>query len=313
MAIGAVRWDVLCANGRQLLLDHGFELIENDTGLPYDKADMLRVMPGVDAAVCGVEVWDEEVLSAAPQVKVITRLGVGLDNIDLAAARARGIDVTNVPGGNAIAVGELALGLIISVSRQFGTMGVELRAGRWDRYVGRELTGKKVGLIGFGATARALTRLLKGFECDVVAYDPYADPILAEELGVRLVPLADAFDADVVSVHAPHLPATHHIVNAETLAIMRPGSILVNVARGPLVDEAALVEALNSGHLAGAGLDVFEVEPVDPSNPLLHLPNVAVTTHAGADTAEAYDRIGLATARAIVDVFSGRAPLNLAN
>ncbi|MEA4944395.1 MAG: phosphoglycerate dehydrogenase [Propionicimonas sp.] len=311
--IGAVRWDALCANGRQLLLDNGFSLGENMSGQPYDADDMYREVADADAAVCGVEVWDASVFERAPRVRVIARLGVGLDNIDLAEARRRGVDVVNVPGGNACSVGELALALILSVLRKLPTMNNEVRAGAWDRYVGEELSGKRVGLVGFGATGRALAKLLSGFGCPVRAYDPYADEETASSLGVELVSLSAVLQSEVVSLHVPHLPSTHHIINAETIALMPAGSVLVNVGRGPLVDEAALVEALSSGHVAGAGLDVFEVEPVSPDNPLFSFPSVVATTHAGADTVQAYDRIGLSTAQAIVDVFSGKRPVHLAN
>lgn len=311
--IGAVRWDALCANGRSLLLDHGFALDENVAGQPYSHADMLAHAPTAHAAICGVEVWDADVFDHAPHLRLIARLGVGLDNIDLTEARRRRVDVINVPGGNARSVAELALGLTLAVLRKITVMNAEIRDGRWDRYVGEELSGRRVGLIGYGATARSFAALLRGFGCRIRAFDPYADPFSAAAEGVEITRLEDVLDSDIVSVHAPHLPATHHIINAETLALMPAGSVLVNLARGPLVDEDALVSALASGHLAGAGLDVFEVEPVRRDHPLFAFGSVVATTHAGADTAQAYDRIGLATARAVIDVFSGRTPAHIAN
>lgn len=312
--VGAVRYAELCSAGRQLLLDTGFSLIENETTVPWTADDMASLLPLASAAICGVEVYDEASFAAAPQLKIISRLGVGLDNIDLPAARAHGVDVVNAPGGNAIAVAELALGLLISVYRKIPAMNDDIRSGNWDRYVGSEVTGKKVGLIGFGAIARVFAQRLSGFDTEIVAYDPYGDPDLAAELGVRLVSLDEAVsDVDVVSVHAPHLPSTHHIVNEELLASMRPGTVLLNTSRGGLVKEDALVAALESGHIAGAGLDVFETEPVAPANPLLAFPSVVATTHAAADSLEAYHRIGLSTAQAIVDVFSGQRPKALAN
>jgi D-3-phosphoglycerate dehydrogenase len=311
--IGAVRWDQLCADGRQLLLDHGFGLRENTGGQPYTPQDMYREAADAHAAICGVEVWDASVFERSPNLRVIARLGVGLDNIDLREARRRGVDVVNVPGGNARSVGELALGLLLSVLRKITVMDAEVRAGVWDRYVGQELSGKRVGMIGFGATARALVKLLAGFDCPITAYDPHVDPVVAAGLGVRLAPLDEVLDSEVVSIHAPHVPATHHIINADTLARMPRGAVIVNVGRGPLVDERALAGALSSGQIAGAGLDVFEVEPATADNPLFAFPTVVATTHAGADTAQAYHRIGLATAQAIVDVFSGRRPAHLAN
>ncbi|MDH6182091.1 D-3-phosphoglycerate dehydrogenase [Microbacteriaceae bacterium SG_E_30_P1] len=312
--VGAVRYAELCSAGRQLLLDNGFTLVENETTVPWTAEDLAPLLPTASAAICGVEVYGPEQFDAAPRLKIISRLGVGLDNIDLAEARRHGVDVVNAPGGNAIAVAELALGLLISLYRKIPAMNDDIRSGNWDRYVGSEVTGKRFGLIGFGAIARVFARRLAGFDAEILAYDPYADPELAAELGVKLVGLEEAVrDVDVVSVHAPHVPSTHHIVNTELIATMRPGTVLLNTSRGGLVDESALVSALESGHLAGAGLDVFETEPVNPSNPLLAFPTVVATTHAAADSLEAYHRIGLSTAQAIVDVFSGQRPKALAN
>jgi D-3-phosphoglycerate dehydrogenase len=312
--VGPVRYSELCSAGRRLLLDHGFTLVENDRSTPWTPADLAPLLPTASASVCGVEVFDRDALAAAPGLKIISRLGVGLDNIDLTEARARGIDVVNAPGGNAIAVAELALGLLLSVYRKIPAMNSGIRGGAWDRFVGSEISGKSIGLIGFGAISKNLTRRLSGFDVDIVAYDPFADAAQAEELGVRLVSLDEAVSTvDVVSVHAPHVDETHHLVNAELLASMRPGTVLLNTSRGGLVDESALVDALASGHIAGAGLDVFETEPVASDNPLLAFPNVVATTHAAADSIESYHRIGLSTAQAIVDVFSGRRPKALAN
>ncbi|WP_120337381.1 phosphoglycerate dehydrogenase [Cryobacterium soli] len=312
--VGPVRYAELCPAGRALLVENGFTLIENDQSTPWTAADLAPLLPTASASVCGVEVFDRDTLAAAPALKIISRLGVGLDNIDLTEARSRGVDVVNAPGGNAIAVAELALGLLLSVCRQIPSMNHNIRAGTWDRYVGSEVGGKSIGLIGFGATSQVFARRLRGFDMDIVAYDPFGDAAVADELGVRLVTLTDAVsEVDIVSVHAPHIPATHHLVNADLLASMRPGTVLINTSRGGLIDESALVAALHSGHIAGAGLDVFEVEPVSVHNPLLAFPNVVATTHAAADSLEAYHRIGLSTAQAIVDTFSGRRPQALAN
>jgi D-3-phosphoglycerate dehydrogenase len=310
--VGPVRYAELCAAGRSLLIEHGFTLVENERSVPWTADELSALLPSASASVCGVEVFNREALALAPQLKIISRLGVGLDNVDLAEARSRGVDVVNAPGGNAAAVAELALGLLLSVYRQIPAMNSGIRTGTWDRFVGAEIHGKSIGLIGFGAVSRVLARRLAGFDVDVVAYDPFGDAEEARRLGVRLVSLDEAVsNVDVVSLHAPHIESTHHLVNAELLASMRPGTVLLNTSRGGLVDESALADALESGHLAGAGLDVFEVEPVSRDNPLLTFPNVVATTHAAADSIEAYHRIGLSTAQAIV--FSGRRPKALAN
>lgn len=310
--VGAVRWNELCPSGRQALLNHGFALVENEYGTPLTQEQVIAAGREADAAISGVEVYDATVLAACPNLKIIARLGVGLDNIDLVEARRRGVSVVNVPGGNAAAVGELALLLALAVMRRLNEMQSSLRAGKWDRIVGTELYGKTVGLVGIGATARQFAQRLRGFECDIKAFDPYASPDVARSVGARLVSLDEVADSDLISVHAPHTPQTTGIVGSEFLAKTRHGAVLINTSRGPLVDEAALLDALTSGHLAGAGLDVFAIEP-PMGSPLLGLPTVVATPHGGADSWEAYNRIGLSTAQAIIDVFSGNQPDNLAN
>ncbi|AXG81576.1 phosphoglycerate dehydrogenase [Streptomyces paludis] len=312
--VGPVRYEELCGSGRRLLVDAGFTLIENRTTAPWAPHDLEPLLPSADAAICGVEEYDAAMLAKAPGLRVISRLGVGLDNVDLTAARERGIDVVNAPGGNAAAVAELAVGLILSVLRRIPTMDRDIRAGRWDRYAGNELAGKTVGLVGFGATARLLARRLAGFDVTLLAFDPRPDPGKAAELRVRLTSLDEVVErADVLSLHAPHTPRTHHLVDAGLLGRMRPGAVLVNTSRGGLVDETALRAALESGRLAGAGLDVFGTEPTTAGHPLLRLANVVATPHAAADSEEAYERIGLSSAQAVIDVFAGRTPVSLAN
>jgi len=308
--VGAVRYEQLCSAGRSLLLDHGFTLVENETTVPWTADELRAHLSGADAAVAGVEVYDAEALQHADRLRIISRLGVGLDNVDLDAARSRDVIVVNVPGGNAAAVAELAIGFMLSLLRRMPEMDAAARTGRWDRFVGRELAGKSVALLGFGATARTVARRLAGFDVSLTAFDPFGDRDVAERLGVRLVdsPAEAVADADIVSVHAPHLPQTHHLVDDALIASMRQGAVLVNTSRGPLVDQDALVRGLESGAIGGAGLDVFEVEPVRADNPLFSFPNVVTAPHAAADSAEAYERIGIATAQAIVDVFSGHEP-----
>lgn len=311
--VGPARYAELCGAGRQLLLDHGFTLVENESTVPWTQAQLHDLLPDADAAVAGVEVYDAEALSRADRLQIISRLGVGLDNIDLEIARESEVKVVNVPGGNAAAVAELAIGFMIAVLRRIPEMDAAARAGRWDRFVGRELAGKSIGLIGFGAIAQLVAQRLSGFDVEITAYDPFADERAAARLGVTLVGTAAeaVADVDIVSVHAPHVAATHHLVNAQLISEMRVGTILINTSRGGIVDQSALVDALASGHIAGAGLDVFEFEPVSADNPLFTFPTVVVAPHAAADSREAYERIGLATARAIIDVFAGRVPAAL--
>lgn len=312
--IGPTRYAELCPDGRSLLLDGGVELIENPGLHPFTARELADQLPHIDAAVAGLEIWSDEVFAAAPRLRVLARHGVGLDNIDLAAAERHGVAVTNVPGGNANAVAELAIGLILSVYRSIPLMDASVRRGHWDRFTGFEIAGKTVGLIGFGATAQALARRLAGFDVRLLAYDPYLDPDRAAQLNTQASSLEEiAASADIVSLHLPHTAATNHLVNADFLARLRSSAILINVARGGLVDPVALHDALISGVIAGAGLDVWDSEPVSAEEPLLKLENVVGTTHGAADTYEAYRTVGLATAQAVLDVLAGRTPLNLRN
>ncbi len=311
--VGPVRYAELCASGRALLLEHGFTLVENESTVPWTADELHELLATADAAVAGVEVYDAAALGLAPRLRIISRLGVGLDNVDVDSARAADIRVVNVPGGNAGAVAELAIGFMLAILRRMTEMNSVAKAGHWDRFVGRELAGKRIGLIGFGAISQTLAHRLSGFDVDIVAYDPFGDAAAAHRLGVRLVDAIEAAvsDVDIVSVHAPHTPATHHLVDDALISRMREGTILVNTSRGGLVDQGALVRGLESGRIAGAGLDVFEVEPTSADNPLFAFPNVVVAPHAAADSLEAYDRIGIATAQAIVDIFAGRVPASL--
>ena len=302
------------SGGSGLLTEAGFELVENPGDRPFEPGDLFPHLPNIDAAISGVEVWDEQILSQAPRLKVIARLGVGLDNIDLEAAGSRGIAVTNVPGGNANAVAELVVGLLITLQRKIAIMGADIRQGRWDRYVGTEITGKTVALVGYGTIAQLVHRRLRGFDVKVVAHDPYADPELARAAGVALLPLSEALGrADIVSIHAPEHPGHPSPDQRRSPVGDATHAVLINTSRGGLIDEAALFDALTAGRIAGAALDVWEREPVTADNPLLGLPNVVATTHAAADTREAYHTVGMATATAILDVFRGVPPQNLRN
>lgn len=235
-----------------------------------------------------------DLLEAASSVQVIARAGVGLDNIDIAAADELGVVIVAALGANATSVAEHSIGLALAVARHVVTLDSAVREHVWERRPGKELSGGTWGLLSAGATARATARLARGLGMNVVAYDPYVEPSLSEiaELDIQLLPLEDVVaTADVISVHLPATPATHHLVDARLISLMRPDAILVNVGRGEVVDEEALADALDRGHLYGAGLDVREHEP--PGDSRLHkLPNVVLTPHVAGITTQAQARIG---------------------
>ncbi|HWL01260.1 MAG TPA: NAD(P)-dependent oxidoreductase, partial [Microbacteriaceae bacterium] len=209
---------------------------------------------------------------------------------------------------NANAVAEFAVGLMIAAMRGLVTSAESVRAGQWSRITGPELSGATVGIAGFGTIGRLVARRLSGFDVRLIAWDPYPDEEAARALGVELVSLdALVSGADVLSLHVPLLPETRHFVNADLLARMKPGSYLVNTARGGLVDEDALVDALSSGRLRGAALDVFAAEPLPVDHPLRTLPGVVATGHVGAESHEAYAAISVANATSIIAALTGPA------
>lgn len=291
----------LSAAGHQALLDAGFDVILNPHDRPLTRAELDEIAPRIAAAVVGVEIWDADLIAAAPELRILAKQGVGLDNIDLEAAKRFGVEVVNVPGGNANAVAEFAVGLMLAAMRGLASSAEAVRAGSWARTTGPELSGTTVGLVGFGAIGRLVARRLRGFDVNLRAWDPYPDAAAASALDVSMVELDDLLaSADIVSLHMPLLPSTHGFVDAGFFARMRRGAYFINTARGGLVDETALVAALSSGHLAGAGLDVFASEPMPADHPFRTLPNVLATAHIGADSVEAYAGISLANARSII-------------
>lgn len=261
-----------------------------------------------------------EVLEAAPRLKVVGRHGVGVDNIDVAAATELGIPVVYAPGSNTLAVAEHAVMLMLALAKNVFSADRALRtehnfASRFT-IPSTELAGKTLGLIGFGKIGQAVAkRCGLGFEMRVIAYDPYLNAEAAKALDVTPASSVDEVleQADVVSLHAPATPENYHLIGREQLQKMRPHALLINTARGPLVDEKALYEALKAGRIAGAGLDVFDPEPPEPSNPLFELPNVIVTPHMAAHTDESLRRMATWAAEGILQVLRGEYPTRIFN
>jgi D-3-phosphoglycerate dehydrogenase len=286
------------------------EVLYNPTGKPLTSAEVARILPGIDGYIAGLDAIDEQALQAADRLKVIARYGVGVDNVDLAAARAKGIVVTNTPGANSVSVAELALGLMLALARQIPEAVEAVHQGKWPRYSGISLEGKTIGILGLGAIGKQLARRLTGFDCKILAYDPYADATFARDNHIELIPMDKVIEeADFISLHLPLLPETRGLVNEAFLKRMKKGSFLVNTSRGEVVDEAALLNALQSGHIKGAGLDAFTVEPPAAGNPLLALPQVIATPHLGAQTDGATSNMGWFAMRDCLAVLNDEEPL----
>lgn len=266
-----------------------------------DRDKLLAAVPEADALlVRSATTVDAEVLAAAPKLKIVARAGVGLDNVDVDAATARGVLVVNAPTSNIHSAAEHALALLLAASRQIPAADASLREHTWKRssFSGTEIFGKTVGVVGLGRIGQLVAQRIAAFGAYVVAYDPYVSPARAAQLGIELLSLDDLLArADFISVHLPKTPETAGLIDKEALAKTKPGVIIVN-ARGGLVDEAALADAITGGHVRAAGLDVFATEPCTDS-PLFELAQVVVTPHLGASTAEAQDRAGTDVAESV--------------
>ncbi|WP_040836919.1 phosphoglycerate dehydrogenase [Nocardia brevicatena] len=273
-----------------------------------DRPALLAAVPEADALlVRSATTVDAEVLEAGKNLKIVARAGVGLDNVDVPAATERGVMVVNAPTSNIHTAAEHAVTLLLAAARQIPAADATLREGTWQRskFNGVEIFDKTVGVIGLGRIGQLFAARLAAFETKVVAYDPYVSPARAAQLGIELLSLDELLErADLISIHLPKTPETKGLLGKEAIAKTRPGVIIVNAARGGLVDEEALAEAIKSGHVRAAGIDVYETEPCTDS-PLFGLPQVVVTPHLGASTTEAQDRAGTDVAKSVLLALAG--------
>jgi len=273
-----------------------------------DREKLLAAVPEADALlVRSATTVDEEVLAAAPRLKIVARAGVGLDNVDVDAATARGVLVVNAPTSNIHSAAEHALALMLSAARQIPAADATLRERTWKRssFSGTEIFGKTVGVVGLGRIGQLVAQRLAAFGTEIIAYDPYVPPARAAQLGIEMMPLDDLLArADFISVHLPKTPETAGLIGTEALTKVKPGVVIVNAARGGLIDEQALADAINAGRVRAAGLDVFATEPCTDS-PLFDLPQVVVTPHLGASTEEAQDRAGTDVAASVQLALAG--------
>jgi D-3-phosphoglycerate dehydrogenase len=297
--------DPIAEDGLALLRPHA--RVEVVVG---DREGLKRHLPTADALLVRSETRvTTEVLDAAQRLRVIGRAGAGVDTIDVDAATARGIVVVNAPGGNAVAAAEHSLALMFALARRIAAADASMKRGEWSRsaYIGSELTGKTLGLVGLGRVGSEVARRALGLDMRVLVYDPYVPDEHARHLGLEPLEL-DALlaAADIVSLHVPLTEATRGILSAARIKCMRPGALLINCARGGLVDEPALLAALDAGRLAGAGIDVFSSEPVDANDPLPRHPRVVATPHLGASTVEAQANVATQVASDVLAVLEGR-------
>jgi len=282
------------------------DLVFNPHNQPLEEAELIPLLKGCDGCIAGLDPFNRRVIESAQGLKVISRYGAGVDNVDLAAAKEQGVTVCNTPGVNAEAVADLAFGLMLSLARKLPLLDRHTREGKWDRFIGTELYKKTIGILGLGAVGKAVARRAAGFSMRVLACDPALDAEYARAHGITPV----SFDqlvgkSDILSLHLPLKDDTRHIISLDVMCSMKKGALLINTARGGLIDEAAACALLQSGHLGGMGLDVYEVEP--PHDPALFgLDNVALTPHTAARTVEATALMAAVSVRNLIDVLSGK-------
>ena len=311
MKIKVIVADKISERGFALLRETGWDILAPaPAALPSEiaNADGLIVRSATKVTA--------QLLEAAQRLRVVGRAGVGVDNIDVEAATHRGVLVMNTPGGNSVSVAEHTFALMLALARSVPQSNASIHAGRWEKSSasGTELRGKTLGLIGFGRVGTEVARRARALEMDVVAHDPYVTPAAARELEVELVPLDDLLRrSDFVSLHTSLSPSTEKMIGAATLAKMKRGARLINCARGELIDQDALREAMASGKVAGAALDVFEKEPPAADDPLLAMENFVATPHIGGSTEEAQETVGVRIAEQIVEYLQNGAALHAVN
>lgn len=271
--------------------------------------ELESLLEGISAVIAGSDPFTEAVLKSATDLKVIARTGVGYDAIDIATAQQLGIAVCNAPGVNRVSVAEHTLGLILAHARNLPSVLQDVREGGWSRPAGSELSGSVLGLVGVGAIGRSVARIAQAFGMQVLGYDPFIDDDRMRGEGVEPATLQQVFERSrYVSLHMALTDETRHLVNADLIGRMRPDGVIVNTARGPIIDQLALVDALESGRIGGAALDVVESEPLPAGHPLRMLPMVTLTPHIGGSTQEARLRSAVVAADSVIDILAGKRP-----
>ena len=275
---------------------------------PYNQQNVIDLLREADAGIIDTEPYGENVFKEINKhTRLLVRFGVGYDQVDLEAASRYGIAVARTTGANTLGVAEMALSLILAARRKLKVNQKCVDTGNWARNVAHETIQSTVGILGFGSIGSTLADLLKGFDCRIVAYDPFPKEELMRQKGAALVGLEELFEiSDVISLHLPYNTETHHLVNRQMLSRMKPSAVIVNTARGNIIDEQALYEVLSAGKIAGAALDVFAREPLPLDSPFLKLDNIILTPHVSSQTVESLWRIYAMAIDITADFFNGK-------
>ncbi len=300
--------------GVKLLEESGVKVIFMPPGA--DESSLQELAPEANALITrgGIKVT-RETMASSPRLRAVGVHGIGCDHVDLGAARELGRVVFNTPAALTETVAEMTIALMLALTRRVVSADKAVRVGEWSRKYGdlrgTEIMGKTVGVVGLGRIGSAVARRLKPFGVELIYNDVALNPGLEAEIGIERVGLDDLLRrSDIITLHLPYMPATHHLISRKEIGMMREGVRIVNTARGRIIDQEALVEALKRGKVAGAALDVFEEEPLDPGSPLAFMDNVILTPHLGASSNEAMERMAVQVAEDVLKVFRGEAPDN---
>jgi D-3-phosphoglycerate dehydrogenase len=292
----------------EMLEKYNYEIIRNESGKQYTEAELLDIVEDIDGMIVGLDTISAAVLRKAKKLKVVTKYGVGLDNIDLEEAKKLGIKVTFTPGANNESVADLAFTLMLSLSRSVIKLDSIVRNNRFEKVIGTEIYGKTIGIFGTGAIGKGVAKRAKGFDMEVLAYDIYPDHDFADKNGIKYVDKKTLLEnSDFISLHVPLTNEMHHFIDEEELSIMKSTAYIINTARGGIINEEALYSALKDRKIAGAALDAFETEP-PIGNKLLTLDNIILSPHCGASTIDATNRMGTIAVEGLISVLEGMEP-----
>ncbi|MDF2672741.1 MAG: Glyoxylate reductase [Clostridiales bacterium] len=296
----------------EMLDKYNYELIKNDTGKKYNEDELLEIIEDFDGIIVGLDPITERVLEKGKKLRVVSKYGVGLDNIDLETAKKLGVKVTYTPGANNESVADFAFALMLTLSRKISKLDEIVRNNRWEKKIGTEVYGKTIGIIGTGAIGKGVAGRATGFNMEILAYDLYPNEAFANRIGMKYVDKKTLLEkSDFITLHVPLTDEMYHFIDSEELNMMKDSAILINTSRGGIVNEDALYNALKYNKIAGAALDVYETEP-PTNNRLLELDNILLSSHCGASTVDATNRMGVMAVEGLVSVLEGMEPKYLA-
>jgi D-3-phosphoglycerate dehydrogenase len=297
----------------EMLKGKGYEIVKNETGKPLNNKEMSELIEDVDGIIIGIDDLNAGIIKQAHNLNVISKYGVGVDNIDIKTATTQGIVVTNTPKANIDAVADLTFALMLALARRIPEADRETKAGNWKKFIGTSVWRKKLGVIGLGKIGRQVVKRARGFEMEILCYDIIQDEEFARQFGVRYVDLETLLkESDYITIHTPLNNATKGIIGYKELEMINENAFLINTSRGGIIDEKALYDALKNNKIKGAALDSYKDEPLKNS-PLVELKNIIMTSHNGAYTKEAINNMGVQAAQNLIDVLEGREPENRIN